>query len=379
MELNASQQLDQVAFKNFATAEIAPNSQVFDREQKLPTALIRKLGDHGLLGLMAPLEHGGLGKDSITFGLLNEQIGRASSAVRSLLTVHSMVLHAIVRWGSSEQKKVWLPRLSKGDLLGAFALSEPEVGSDGANVQTIAVERSGEFVLTGRKSWVSFGQIADIFLVVARHESGPTAFLVERGIEGLSILPVSNLLGERAGMLAELDLRNCRVRNSSLLCRVGYGFSHVASAALDLGRYSVAWGCVGVAQACVDASLSYVNSRKQFGKRLIDHQLVQKLITDMVTNLTAARLLCFDAGQSRDSREHQSILITAMAKYFAATALDKIANDTMQLHGAKGLSSDLPVERYLRDSRVAQIIEGSTEILQTSIAQWYNDQGIPQE
>ena len=376
MELNATQEKDQAVFRHFVEREIIPHARTFDREQRVPITLVRTLGDSGLLGLTAPLEYGGQGKDLVSFGLLNEQLGRASSSVRSLLTVHSMVIHAIVRWGSKEQKNTWIPRMARGEILGAFALSEADVGSDAAHVQTLAVDSGNGYVLSGHKTWVSFGQIADLFLVIGKHADGPTAFLVERNVGGLSILPVSDLLGDRAGMLAELDFRNCTVEKHSLLCRKGYGFSHVACAALDLGRYSVAWGCVGLAQACLDASLNYVNNRKQFGKRLIEHQLIQRLITEMVTNLNAARLLCFEAGRSRDAGEPRSILDSAMAKYFAAAAVNKIANDAVQMHGANGLSPSYPVERYLRDSRVAQIIEGSTEILQMMIAKWYADQGV---
>jgi glutaryl-CoA dehydrogenase (non-decarboxylating) len=377
MELNAQQKQDQAEFKDFVEREIVPRAQEFDEAQRIPTTLIRELGTRGFLGWAVPTQYGGRGKDLISFGLLNEQLGRASSSVRSLLTVHSMVTHSIVRWGNQEQKERWVPRMTRGEILGAFALSEPDVGSDAAHVQTSAVDAEHGFILGGDKKWVSFGQIANLFLVVGQHEHGPTAFVVERDVEGLSIAPLSGLLGDRASMLAELSFRNSPIGKSALLCRSGLGFSHVASSALDLGRYSVAWGCVGLAQACVDAALRYVNVRRQFGRPLIEHQLIQRLMTEMITNLTAARLLCFQAGQRRDAGDHRSILDTAIAKYFAATALNKIANDAVQVHGANGCSRAYPVERYLRDSKVAQIVEGSTEILQMMIAKWHNDEYMP--
>lgn len=237
---------------------------------------------------MLPEEAGGAGMDLVSFGLLNEELGRGCSSVRSLLTVHSMVCRALFRWGSREQKERWLRPLASGQTVAAFALTEPEAGSDAQAVQTSAAADGDAYLLSGRKKWVSFGQVADLFLVFARCGEGPAAFLVERGAPGLRVEPISGMLGVRASMLAELHLSGCRVPRQNLLGGVGFGLSHVASAALDYGRYSVAWGCVGIAQACLEACLRYTGERRQFGAYLKDHQLIQRMIARMVTGVKAA-------------------------------------------------------------------------------------------
>jgi hypothetical protein len=369
VELTPEQRAARAEFRAFARSEVAPHADRFDREEAIPGELVGKLAVRGYLGSLLKPEHGGPGRDMITYGLLTEELGRACSSVRSLLTVHDMVAHGILRWGSPAQRERWLARMARGETIGALALSEPDAGSDASRVKTEARAEGDSYVLSGRKKWISFGQIADLFLLVARCEDKPTAFLVERGTPGFSTVPIRGLLGTRAAMLAELTLEDCRIPRENLVGRIGFGVSHVASAALELGRYSVAWGSVGIGQACLEASSSYAATRQQFGKPLSEHQLIRALLTDMIVNVRAARLLCCRAGYLKEIGDPGAFMEIMAAKYYASTMATRAANDAVQIHGANGISADYPVGRYLRDSRVMEIIEGSTQIQQITIPQ----------
>ena len=222
-------------------------------------------------------------------------------------------------------------------------------------------------MLDGHKKWTTFGQLAGLFLVLAQCEGKPTAFLVERESPGLAVRPLQGVWGTRASMLAELTFAGCRVPRESLLGRIGFGLSHVLAAALEHGRYSVAWGAVGIGQACLDACRSYTAERRQFGVPLADHQLIRRMLTDMIVDVRAARLLCLRAGWLRDQRDPGAFMETMAAKYFASTMAVRAANDAVQVHGANGFSDDYPVGRYLRDAKVTEIIEGSTQIQQITL------------
>ncbi|HTQ78418.1 MAG TPA: acyl-CoA dehydrogenase family protein [Thermoanaerobaculia bacterium] len=369
VELTAEQRAARAEFRAFAQAEVAPHADRFDREEAIPAELIGKLAAQRYLGSLVHPRHGGPGRGFLTYGLLTEELGKACSSVRSLLTVHDMVAHAIERWGSEAQRDRWLPLLGRGEVLGALALSEPGAGSDASGVATEARSEGDFFVLSGTKKWISFGQIAHLFLLIARAEGKPTAFLVERDSPGFSARPIHGLLGTRASMLAELSLEDCRVPRANLIGRIGFGVSHVAGAALELGRYSVAWGSVGIGQACLDASSSYATSRQQFGKPLSDHQLIRAMLSDMIVNVRAARLLCCRAGYLKERGDPGAFMEIMAAKYYASTVATRAALDAVQIHGANGISSDYPVGRYLRDSRVMEIIEGSTQIQQITLPQ----------
>ncbi len=368
IELTSEQSADKAAFRAFVDEEIFHHADQFDRDESIPPALIRKIGKQGFLGLNLPVQHGGAGKDMITLGLLHEEVGRACSSVRSLLTVHGMVAQSVLRWGSGLLKERWLRRLARGEVIGAYGLTEPNVGSDAQSVETQAEQVRDFYVLNGRKKWISFGQIADVFLIFARCQGKPAAFLVERETPGLSVEPIFGMLGTRAAMLAELYLRDCRIPPENLIGREGFGFTHVLPATLDFGRYSVAWGCVGIAQACLDACIKYAGERKQFGSYLKDHQLIRQMLTDMIANIKAARLLCYQAGYYKDAGDPRTLTETLIAKYFASTMATRVASNAVQIHGAHGCSSESSVQRYLRDAKVMEIIEGSTQLLEVSIA-----------
>lgn len=368
IELTAEQKKDQAAFRTFVQEEIIPEVDRYDQEERTPAELINKVAQRGYLGALVTEESGGAGMDMITFGLLNEEIGYGCSSIRSLLTVHSMVTHALLRWGSKQQKACWLPKLALGEIIGAFALSEPNVGSDAKSVETTARLCGDHYVLSGQKKWITYGQVAGLFLIFAQYDGKVSAFLVERNSPGFSTKPINGMLGTRASMLAELYLNECHIPKENLVGGRGFGLATVATSALDIGRYSVAWGCVGIAQACLEASLQYTSERKQFGSYLKEHQLIQQMITEMITNVKAARLLCYQAGYLKDIGDPNTIMETWVAKYFASTIAVKAANNAVQIHGANGCSNDYPVQRYLRDAKVMEIIEGSTQIQQMTIA-----------
>ncbi len=368
IELTSGQKDARAEFRAFADDEIYPYADQFDREERIPAELIRKLAQRKYLGAVLPKEIGGLGADMITFGLLNEEIGRACSSTRSLLTVHSMVSFAISRWGSPQQKQYWLPRLASGESIAAFALTEPNVGSDANHIETVAEQRGNVYILNGRKKWITFGQTADLFLVFAQCNEKSSAFLVERTSPGLTTIPICGVLGTRASMLAEVHFAECQVPKENLISGSGLGLSAVALSALDLGRYSVAWGCVGIGQACLEASLKYASERKQFGELIRRHQLIQEMIANMVTNVKAARLLCYHAGYLKDMSDPSSTSETLVAKYFASTMVPRVASDAVQIHGGNGCSSNYPVQRYLRDAKVMEIIEGSSQMQQVMIS-----------
>ncbi|HEX5715550.1 MAG TPA: acyl-CoA dehydrogenase family protein [Thermoanaerobaculia bacterium] len=368
VELTQEQRALRSEVRAFVQQEIAPHAGQWDREEATPREIVDKLAERGWLGSMVPAEHGGKGLDMISYGVLTEEIGRGCSSIRSLLTVHDMACRGILRWGSQGQKESWLPRLARGEVLGAFALSEPGAGSDATGIETKAVEVDGGYALDGTKKWITYGQIADLYLLFAKLDGKPTAFLVERETPGLTVTPLRGILGTRASMLAELKLEGARTEN--MVGRPGFGVSHVVGAALDQGRYSVACGSVGIAQACLDACLAYARERQQFGQPLFEHQLVRAMLSDMITNVRAARLLCMRAGYLRDTGDPAAIAETSVAKYFASTIANRAAADAVQIHGGNGCHEDFPVSRYFRDAKVMEIIEGSTQIQQSTIARF---------
>jgi alkylation response protein AidB-like acyl-CoA dehydrogenase len=368
--LTAGHLAAQQEFREFADQVVAPLAADMHRDQRTPPEIITALADHGYLGLPIAAEHGGGGADAITLGLLAAELGRVCSSVRSLLTVHTMVAHAIARWGTAEQRATWLPQLAAGTRIAALAVSEPEIGSDAAGVQTTITDVGDGIRLDGHKRWITYGAIADLFLVIGRGEHGPTAVLVPRDTSGLNTALITGMIGIRASMTADVRLDGCVVPRANLLGRPGLGVSHVLGAALDLGRYTVAWGCVGILQACLDASVAYAQQREQFGVKLAEHQLVRRMISDMYTAARAARLLCLDAGVQRDQRLPEALAAASTAKYFAAGAAVRAATDAVQLHGANGCGPEYPVQRLLGDAKVMEVIEGSTQLHQVGLAEY---------
>lgn len=366
--LSETQRQAQAGFREFVDEWIMPVADEHDRCQETPPEMIRRMADIGYLGGIIPAQYGGAGMDALTWGLLCEEVGRGSASLLSLLTVHGMVCQALIKWGSEAQRARWLPLLATGERIGAFALTEPNVGSDAAGIETTASEDGDGWRLHGHKRWISFGQAANLLLVIAKAEGKAAAFLVERGTEGFSTEPITGMLGFRSAMLADVYLENCRVPGDHLVGRVGFGFSHVAGAALDHGRYCVAWGCLGLARAGLEASLAYTSERKQFGVLLKNHQLIQQMVADMIADIGAARAMCHHAARLKQAGDPSLIMETSIAKYFTSRVANRVASDAVQIHGANGCSDRYPVQRYLRDAKIMEIIEGSNQMQQIIIS-----------
>lgn len=368
-ELTVDQQSSRERFHEWVDKHIVPVAALHDANEETPSELIADMASAGFLGGVISEEYGGTEMDALTWGFLCEEVGRGSSSLLSLLTVHGMVSHVISKWGSSEQRKKWLPKLASGEVIAAFGLSEPNHGSDAGNIESEASLHDEDFyLLNGEKKWISFGMKATLFLVFAKVDGKMTAFLVEREMEGFKSEPIRGMLGFRAAGLAKLTMNNIKVPAENVVGKPGFGFSHIASTALDLGRYCIGWGCTGLAQAALDAALEYSGERHQFGKQLNEHQLIQEMLSDMIVNTKAARLMCYHAAFLKESGEPSMLLETSAVKYFTSRVAVSSSNSAIQIHGANGFSSDYPVQRYYRDAKIMEVIEGSSQIQQIIIA-----------
>jgi len=367
-DLTSEQRQIQGLARDFAQKEIASGARERDRGEVFPAEILAKMAPLGLLGGPIPEEYGGMGVDNVSHALITEEIGRADSSVRTTLSVQiSLVEKTIMAFGTEEQKRTWLPRLCRGEVIGCFGLTEPEVGSDAAQLRTSARRDGGDWVVRGRKMWISNGSVSKLALVFARTDPdmtrahrGITAFLIDRERSPYGSQAIHGKLGLRSSDSSELILEDVRVPDSCRLGETGQGFA-IAMAALDNGRYSVAAGAVGVAQACIDASVAYATQRSAFGKPIAGHQLVQEMIADMVVETEAARLLVWRAGTLKD-KGAPNTRETSVAKLYASEAAQRAADWAIQIHGGYGFSDEFPVERYWRDARVNRLYEGTTQI-----------------
>lgn len=357
------------SFRYFVNNEILPYVGDYELKECLPKPLVKKIAKEGYLCSMLPSEYGGRGHNNLEIGILNEEFGRGCASARSLLTVHGMVGISIFRWGTEDQRKYWLPKMTNGDVIGAFALTEPNAGSNSKDISTTARDVGNSYLINGVKKWITMGQIANVFLVFANVDGQPSAFLVPNDSIGITIVPIKNMLGAKASMLAEIHFNDCLIPKNNILGRVGMGLSQIALSSLDYGRYTIASGCVGSAQACLESSVKYASSREQYGVPIKDHQLIRKMITEMSVNIEAARQLCQRAGKLREDLDPESILATWQAKYYSSTMLQKIVSDAIQIHGANGCTTNYVVERHYRDSKINEVIEGSTQIHEIMIAE----------
>ena len=363
----AQEQIRKLA-RDFAEREIAPGARERDRTETFPAEILKKMAPLGLLGGPIPERYGGMGVDNVSLALITEEIGRADSSVRTTLSVQiSLVERTILAFGTEGQKGAWLPRLCRGEVIGCFGLTEPEVGSDAAQLRATATKDGDGWVIRGRKMWISNGSVSGLALVFARTDPaaataqrGITAFLVDRERSPYGSQAIHGKLGLRSSDSSELILDDVRVPDTCRVGDLGQGFA-IAMAALDNGRYSVAAGAVGVAQACIDASVAYATQRKAFGKPLAGHQLVQEMIADMVVETEAARLLVWRAGWLKDTGAPNT-RETSIAKMYASEIAQRAADSAIQIHGGYGFSDEFPVERYWRDARVNRLYEGTTQI-----------------
>lgn len=363
--------------RSFAAAHVAPHAARIDAEEHIPGEVIASLIEAGAFASGFPEKLGGTaGSDadpvraSLRHGLLHEALGHASASVQGLVNVHHMAGSAVARWGSRAQKEEWGPKLTSGQVLAALAITEPNVGSDASAVETRATRDGGAYVIRGTKRWITCGMSADLFVVLVATDDGPAAFLVPRGTAGLAFEPIRGALGCRGYMLARLHFDGCRVPAEAMLGRPGFGLTHVAATGLESGRYNLAWGCVGLGRACLEATFDYARKRRQFGQPIGDFQLVQRMIARMMTDVHSARLLCERAGVLRGRRDPAAIREVTMAKYHASTMANRVAYDTVQIHGANGCGPEYPVERWFRDARIMEIIEGSTQVLEVALARY---------
>ncbi|MFJ6780096.1 acyl-CoA dehydrogenase family protein [Streptomyces yangpuensis] len=366
LELSEEQSAVRRLAREFTEREIVPYAAEWDRAESVDRAVVKKLAALGLLGLTVPEEYGGSGGDHLSYVLVTEELGRGDSAVRGIVSVSlGLVAKTIAAWGDEEQKRAWLPRLCSGDALGCFGLTEPGTGSDAANLATRAVREGDSYVLHGTKTFISNGTWADVSLLFARTGEEPghrgvSAFLVPTDTPGLTRREIHGKLGLRGQPTAELVLDGVRVPASALLGPAGKGFS-VAMSALAKGRISVAAGCVGIAQAALDAAVSYAAHREQFGKPIAQHQLVQELIADISVDVDAARLLTWRVADLID-RGQPFATESSTAKLFASEAAVRAASNALQVHGGYGYIDEYPTGKLLRDARVATLYEGTSQI-----------------
>ncbi|QDY76035.1 acyl-CoA dehydrogenase family protein [Streptomyces qinzhouensis] len=366
LELNDEQSAVRRLAADFVRREVTPYATAWDRAESVDRDIVGKLGALGFLGLAVDPDYGGSGGDHLTYCLVTEELGRGDSSVRGIVSVSlGLVTKTIAAWGDEEQKRTWLPRLTSGEAIGCFGLTEPGTGSDAGNLTTRADRDGGDYLLTGTKMFITNGTWADIALVFARTGGAPghrgvSAFLVPTDSPGLTRTPVHGKLGLRGQATAELVLDRVRVPASALLGPAGKGFS-VAMSALTRGRISVAAGCVGIAQAALDAAVGYAGEREQFGRPIAGHQLVQELISDISVDVAAARLLTWRAAGLVD-RGEDFATAASQAKLFASEAAVRAANNALQVYGGYGYIDEYPVGKLVRDARVMTLYEGTSQI-----------------
>lgn len=358
--------------RKFCEKELKPVAFENDKNCHFPRNIFKQLADLGFMGTPIPEEYGGAGLDYISHAIVAEEIGRIDASMRGTYSVQvSLVSLPILKYANEEQKKKYLPKLTSGEWIGCFGLTEADAGSDPASMKTTAVLDGDHYILNGTKMWITNGGIADLAIVYAKTspEKGPqgiTAFLVEKDFPGFSTQDIHDKLGLKSSNTSELILENCRVPKENVMGEVDKGFK-IALGTLDFGRFTVASGCVGLAQGCIDICKNYVKERKQFGKPIGSFQLVQEMIADMVVECEAARLLVYRAGDLKN-RGERNTRETSMAKLYASEMCNQVAYKAIQVHGGYGFSAEYDVERFYRDARVATLYEGTSQIQKMIIA-----------
>jgi len=370
-DLNEEQKMIQETIQKFAKEKIAPVASENDKKGQFPRDLFKKLAGLGFMGTPIPEEYGGAGFDYISHAIVAEEIGRVDSSLRGTYSVQvSLVELPIFKFGNEEQKKKYLPKLTSGEWIGCYGLTEPNSGSDPASMISTATEDGDYYVLNGQKTWITNAGIADVAIVYAKTDKeagarGITGFLVERGWEGFSTKDLHDKLGLRASNTGEIFLENCRVPKENVLGEINRGFK-IALSTLDFGRYTVAAGCVGSAQGCIDICKEYAKQRIQFGKQIASFQLIQQMIADMVVECEAGRLLVYRAGDMKN-KGLPNIRETSIAKYYCSEMVNRVAYKAVQIHGGYGFSGEYDVERFYRDARINTLYEGTSQIQQLII------------
>lgn len=366
-QLTEEQQMVQNSIREFAQNEIAPRAREYDEAEKFPQEQLSGLAELGCLGMIIPEEYGGAGFDTVSYSLALEEIAKADASVAVIVSVsNSVCCFPILSFGTEEQKQKYLVPLAKGEKLGAFCLSEPQAGSDATNLKTRAVANGDHFILNGTKSWVTNGGYADTHIVMAitGEKDGKkevTAFIVEKETEGLAVSSIEHKMGQRASQTTELSFTDVKVPKENVLGKLGEGMK-VAFSSLDNGRIGIASLSVGIAQAAFEEAVSYSKDRVAFNKPIAEHQAIQFKLSDMATEIEAARLLTLRAAASKDSGNRKTGIYASMAKLYASETANKVCGDAIQIHGGNGYSRHYNVEKYYRDARITTIYEGTSEI-----------------
>ncbi|HEY4824760.1 MAG TPA: acyl-CoA dehydrogenase family protein [Solirubrobacteraceae bacterium] len=365
-ELTDEQRLIKDTAREFTDNEIVKQSRENARNHHFDVEMVGKVAAQGYLGAIVPTEYGGAGLDYLSYGLIVEEIGRGDSAIRTVISVQtSLVCSGILKWGTEEQKQKYLPKLCSGEWLGCFGLTEPDTGSDAANQKTRAKKTDNGWVINGAKMWISMANYAKVALIFAQTDpelghKGLACFIVDTDQPGFKAQTIEHKMGLHASDTASISLEDVEVSDEDVLGEVGQGFK-VAMSNLDSGRYSVAAGCVGICQGCVEESVNYAKEREQFGRPIASFQLVQAMIADMTVKTAASRMLVWRAGWLKD-QGRPNTLETSIAKLHATEASLECANMAIQVHGGAGYVDDHPVERYFRDARVTTLYEGTSQI-----------------
>ena len=366
LSLTDDQQAVRKAVREWVDEVVVPHAARNDREERFPQEALDGLRETGFVGMSIPERYGGGGADPLTYCLFIEELSRGDANVRSIMSVHlGLVAGSVDRWGSEEQKREWLPRMATGEVLGCFGLTEPDHGSDPANLRSTAEPLpGGGWRISGRKVFITNGSIAGVALVMARTGGagarGVSAFLVPTDRPGFTATPIHGKLGLRSCDTAELVLDGVEVGPEARLGGDGDGLK-VALSALDDGRMSIAASCTGIGQAALDTMIAYAGAREQFGKPIAGHQLVQELIADAAVDVDASRLLTWAAADLKTRGERHSVA-ASKAKLFATEASVRVANACIQVHGGYGYVDDYPAAKYLRDARVTTLYEGTSQI-----------------
>ncbi len=369
-ELNEEQAAVEKMVRDWAAKTVAPRIHDLDRAHKFEPSFLKDMGEMGLLGICIPEQYGGAGMDYVSLGLASEEAEYVDTHLRVILSVHvglnSMTLWC---WGTEEQKQKYLVPQAKGEKIATYGLTEPNAGSDAVGIQTTAVKKGDKYVLNGEKYWISLADVADNFLVIAwtdlekkknRDHSGLSAFIVERSFKGFSSYTMKEKWGILAGNTGGFSMQDVEVPAANLVGQEGEGFK-VAMFALENGRYTVAAGATGLIRACLDASLKYASTRQTFGVPIGQHQLVKEMISQMVSDYDAARLLWLRAGWMKNQGKRNN-RETSLAKWFATVGSERAASDCVQIHGGNGFSDEYPAGRFDRNCTAAVIYEGTREI-----------------
>jgi butyryl-CoA dehydrogenase len=371
-ELTDEQRMIRDTAREFAAREIAPRAAELDKTGRWPSEILVKMGELGLMGVAIPQDHGGAGMDSLSYALAMEEISAACASCGVIMSVNnSLFCDPVYKFGSDEQKKRVLMPVASGRQLGCFGLTEPMSGSDAQTMVTNAEKTQGGFVLNGAKNWITNGPHADWIIVFAiTDRSGPkvkhTAFLVERGTPGFTQNAPDHKLGIHAAQSCTVFFENCKVPDANVVGAVGDGFK-VAMATLDGGRIGIACQAIGIARAAFERSVAYAKERKSFGVPIAQHQAIQFMLSDMATQIDAARLLAWRAAKMKDGKVRHSAE-SAMAKLYASEMATRVTHKAIQVHGGYGYSTEFPVERHYRDARITEIYEGTSEIQRIVIA-----------